>query len=108
MEGVSYEAASLAGTLNLDNLIVLYDSNNISLDGDTSNTFTENVQDRFKAMGWFTTKVLNGSNVEEIDKAIITAKKSGKPSLIEVKTIIGNGSMIRITSYNVCYTKLLR
>lgn len=98
MEGISYEAASLAGTLNLDNLIVLYDSNNISLDGDTSNTFTENVQDRFKAMGWFTTKVLNGTNVEEIDKAIITAKKSGKPSLIEVKTIIGNGSMMAGTN----------
>lgn len=98
MEGVSYEAASLAGTLNLDNLIVLYDSNNISLDGDTSNTFTENVQDRFKAMGWYTSKVLNGSNVEEIDKAIIAAKKSGKPSFIEIKTIIGNGSMMAGTS----------
>ncbi len=107
MEGVSYEAASLAGTLNLDNLIVLYDSNNISLDGDTSNTFTENVQDRFKAMGWFTTKVLNGSNVEEIDKAIITAKKSGKPSLIEVKTIIGNGSMMAGTNevHGKCLSK---
>lgn len=98
MEGVSYEAASLAGTLNLDNLIVLYDSNNISLDGDTSNTFTENVQDRFKAMGWHTSKVLNGSNVEEIDKAITAAKKSGKPSFIEIKTIIGNGSMMAGTS----------
>lgn len=94
MEGISYEAASLAGTLNLDNLIVLYDSNNVSLDGDTSNTFTENVCDRFNAMGWFTTKVLNGSNVDEIDKAINAAKKSGKPSLIEIKTVIGNGSMM--------------
>lgn len=98
MEGVSYEAASLAGTLNLDNLIVLYDSNSISLDGDTSNTFTENVIDRFNAMGWFTTKVNNGTNVDEIDKAIIEAKKSGKPSLIEVKTIIGNGSMLAGTN----------
>lgn len=107
MEGISYEAASLAGTLNLDNLIVLYDSNNISLDGDTSNTFTENVQDRFKAMGWFTTKVLNGTNVEEIDKAITTAKKSGKPSLIEVKTIIGNGSMMAGTNevHGKCLSK---
>ncbi len=107
MEGVSYEAASLAGTLNLDNLIVLYDSNNISLDGDTSNTFTENVQDRFKAMGWFTTKVLNGTNIDEIDKAIITAKKSGKPSLIEVKTIIGNGSMMAGTNevHGKCLSK---
>ena len=93
MEGVSYEACSLAGTLNLDNLIVLYDSNNISLDGDTSNTFTENVIDRFNAMGWNNEKVLNGTNVEDIDKAINRSKKSGKPSLIEVKTIIGNGSV---------------
>ena len=93
MEGVSYEACSLAGTLNLDNLIVLYDSNNISLDGDTSNTFTENVIERFNAMGWNTEKVLNGTNVEDIDKAINRSKKSGKPSLIEVKTIIGNGSV---------------
>ena len=93
MEGVSYEACSLAGTLNLDNLIVLYDSNNISLDGDTSNTFTENVIERFNAMGGHTEKVLNGTNVEDIDKAINRSKKSGKPSLIEVKTIIGNGSV---------------
>lgn len=93
MEGVSYEACSLAGTLNLDNLIVLYDSNNISLDGDISNTFTENVIERFNAMGWHTEKVLNGTNVEDIDKAINRSKKSGKPSLIEVKTIIGNGSV---------------
>ena len=92
MEGISYEAASFAGTLNLDNLIVLYDSNNISLDGDTSNTFTENVVDRFKALGWHTEKVTNAV-VDDIDKAIKNAKKSGKPSLIEVKTIIGNGSL---------------
>ena len=98
MEGISYEAASLAGTLNLDNLIVLYDSNNISLDGDTSNTFTENVLDRFKAMGWFTKKVMDGTNIEEIDKAISDGKKSGRPSFIEVKTIIGNGSVNAGTS----------
>ncbi|MEG0408056.1 MAG: transketolase [Bacilli bacterium] len=105
MEGVSYEAASLAGTLNLDNLIVLYDSNNISLDGDTSNTFTENVIERFNSMGWYTEKVLNGSSVEDIDKAIINAKKSGKPSLIEVKTIIGNGSINAGT--NIVHGKVL-
>lgn len=98
MEGVNYEAASLAGTLNLDNLIVLYDSNGISLDGDTSNTFTENALDRFKAMGWHTSKVLDGNSVNDIDKAIIAAKKSGKPSIIEVKTIIGNGSMLEGTN----------
>lgn len=98
MEGINYEAASLAGTLNLDNLIVLYDSNGISLDGDTSNTFTENVLDRFKAMGWHTSRVLDGNSVNDIDKAINAAKKSGKPSIIEVKTIIGNGSMLEGTN----------
>ena len=107
MEGISYEAASLAGTLNLDNLIVLYDSNNISLDGDTSNTFTENVLDRFKAMGWHTEKVLNGTSVEEIDRAIVNSKKSNKPSLIEVKTIIGHGSLNQGSNsvHGKCLTK---
>ncbi len=106
MEGISYEAASLAGTLNLDNLVVLYDSNNISLDGDTSNTFTENVLDRFKALGWHTEKVVN-CTVEDIDKAIKNAKKSSKPSLIEVKTIIGNGSLNAgsNTVHGKCLTK---
>lgn len=98
MEGVSYEAASLAGTLNLDNLIVLYDSNNVSLDGDTSNTFVENVCGRFEAMGWYTDTVKNSNNVYEIDKAIEKAKKSGKPSLIEVKTVIGEGSFLAGTN----------
>jgi len=92
MEGISYEAASLAGNLNLDNLIVLYDSNNISLDGDTSNTFTENVLDRFKSMGWYTDSVKNGMSVNDIDRAIDKAKKSMKPSFIKVKTIIGKDS----------------
>ena len=106
MEGISYEAASLAGTMNLDNLIVLYDSNNISLDGDTSNTFTESVIDRFKALGWHTEKVIN-CTVEDIDKAIKNAKKSSKPSLIEVKTIIGNGSLNAgsNTVHGKCLTK---
>ena len=92
MEGISYEAASLAGNLNLDNLIVLYDSNNVSLDGETSNTFTENILDRFAAMGWHTDCVKDGMDVKSIDKAIDRAKKSLKPSLIEVKTIIGKDS----------------
>lgn len=92
MEGVSYEAASLAGNLNLDNLIVLYDSNNISLDGDTSNTFTENIIERFKSMGWYVDSVKDGMNVNDIDRAIDKAKRSMKPSLIEVKTIIGKDS----------------
>lgn len=98
MEGISYEAASLAGTLNLDNLIVLYDSNNISLDGDTSNTFIENVSARFQAMGWHTDLVKNGNNIEAIDTAIVKAKHSGRPSLIEIKTLIGENSLLEGTN----------
>lgn len=89
MEGISYEAASLAGTLNLDNLIVLYDSNNITLDGDTTNTFSEDVLQRFKSFGWYTDLVRNGSDSLEIDKAITKAKNSSRPSIIEIKTVIG-------------------
>lgn len=94
MEGISYEATSLAGTLKLDNLIVLYDSNDTSLDGKTTGTFTEDVRERFDSMGWYTTVVRDGTNPKEIDKAIIRAKKSGLPSLIEVKTILGDGSLL--------------
>lgn len=98
MEGISYEAASLAGTLKLDNLIVLYDSNNISLDGSTSHSFDEDVRERFDAMGWYTTLVKNGNNVNEINKAIKRARKSGLPSLIEIKTILGDGSVFEGTN----------
>lgn len=90
MEGASYEACSLAGTLGLDNLIILYDSNKISLDGSISKTFTEDVGERFDAMGFYVTTVKNKEN--DINKAILRAKKSGLPSFIEVKTIIGEGS----------------
>jgi transketolase len=94
MEGVNYEAASLAGNYKLGKLIVLYDSNNISLDGNTNLSFTENVLKRFEALGWHTDFVKDGSNIDEIDKAISRAKKvEDKPSIIEVKTIIGNGSL---------------
>lgn len=94
MEGISYEAASIAGTLKLNKLIVLYDSNNISLDGSTNVTFTENVLKRFEAMGWHTQYVGDGERIEDIDKAIIKAKSvTDKPSIIEIKTIIGRGSM---------------
>jgi transketolase len=94
MEGISYEAASLAGNYKLGKLIVLYDSNNISLDGNTNLSFTENVMKRFEALGWHTDFVKDGTNVDEIDKAISRAKKiEDKPSIIEIKTIIGNGSL---------------
>lgn len=93
MEGVASEAASLAGHLKLGKLIALYDSNGISLDGKTSASFTENVGARFEAYGWQYILVEDGFNLEEIDKAIVQAKaESDKPTIIEIKTIIGYGS----------------
>lgn len=98
MEGISNEAASLAGTLKLDNLIVLYDSNDTSLDGKTNMTFTENVLEKFNALNWNTILVKNGENIDDIDKAITQAKKSDKPTLIEVKTVLGRGSLLEGTN----------
>ena len=95
MEGVSYEAASLAGTLKLNKLIVLYDSNDICLDGSTSKCFTENVAMRFIAQGWNVITVPDGNNIASITKAIEDAKAStDKPTLIEVKTTIGKYSKL--------------
>ncbi|MDN4073306.1 transketolase [Fictibacillus terranigra] len=93
MEGVSAEAASLAGHLGLGKLVVLYDSNDISLDGDLHLSFSESVEDRFKAYGWQVLRVEDGTNLEEIENAIAQAKKdTAHPTLIEVKTVIGYGS----------------
>ncbi|MGN9066499.1 transketolase [Ligilactobacillus agilis] len=93
MEGVSHEAASLAGHLKLGKLIVLYDSNGISLDGPTSAAFTENVGARFQAYGWEHIYVEDGNDLEAINEAIELAKKNpAQPSLIEVKTTIGYGA----------------
>ena len=93
MEGISYEATSLAGSLKLNNLIVLYDSNNISLDGKTTGVFDDNIIERFKALNWDTIQVKDGTIISSIDKAIEEAKKNEKPTLIEIKTIIGEGSI---------------
>ncbi|WP_455583352.1 transketolase [Lactiplantibacillus pentosus] len=93
MEGISHEAGSLAGHLKLGKLIALYDSNGISLDGKTSQAFTENVGDRFKAYGWQHLVVEDGNDLDAINAAIGLAKKTtDRPSLIEVKTVIGYGS----------------
>ncbi|MGQ7375444.1 transketolase [Streptococcus suis] len=92
MEGVSGEAASYAGLQKLDKLIVLYDSNDINLDGETKDAFTENVRARYDAYGWHTDLVTDGTDVDAIFAAIEKAKAAGKPSLIEVKTVIGHGS----------------
>lgn len=92
MEGISYEAASLAGNLGLDNLIVLYDSNGITCDGSTDKSFNESISDRFASMGWEVIYVKNGDSVGDISTAIEKAKKSKRPTLIEINTVIGRYS----------------
>lgn len=93
MEGISHEAASLAGHLGLGKLIALYDSNDISLDGDLHRSFSENTEQRFKAYGWQVLTVKDGNDVDSIREAIKTAQENTEqPTLIEVKTIIGYGS----------------
>ncbi|MGC1463169.1 MAG: transketolase [Terracidiphilus sp.] len=93
MEGLSHEAASLAGTLGLGKLIVLYDDNLISLDGPTELSFTENVYKRFEAYNWHVQRVMDGNDLAGIEVAIENAKaESDKPSLIAVRTVIGYGS----------------
>ena len=92
MEGISTEAASLAGHLELGKLIVLYDDNDISLDGPTSLSFSEDIPAKFTAMGWHVQSV-DGLNVDAVDRAITEAKSNdNRPSLIACKTIIGFGS----------------
>lgn len=99
MEGVSYEAASLAGILKLNKLIVLYDSNNVCLDGKTNKTFNDNISMRFISLGWNVITVQDGENFSEIDKAITEAKNSSdKPTLIEIKTVIGKYSKLEGTN----------
>ncbi|MDR1472995.1 MAG: transketolase [Lactobacillales bacterium] len=99
MEGISQEAASLAGHLKLGKLIVLYDSNDISLDGPTSKSFTEDVGARFEAYGWQHILVKDGNDLKAISKAIDLAKETlDRPTLIEVKTIIGFGASKQGTS----------
>lgn len=93
MEGVGYEATSLAGTLGLGKLIVLYDSNSITIEGGTDLAFRENVIKRFEAQGWETFEVEDGNDIEDIYEKIQLAKKNlSQPSLIKITTEIGYGS----------------
>ena len=93
MEGINYEAFSLAGTLKLNKLIVLYDSNKISIEGNTDIAFTEDVPARFKAMGFKVLEVKDGNDISEIGKAIEEAKANKEsPSFIKINTKIGFGS----------------
>lgn len=93
MEGVSSEAASLAATMGLGKLILLYDSNNITIEGSTDIAFTEDVLKRFEAYGWHTQEVSDGTDIDTIATAIEFAKKEkSKPSIIKIDTIIGYGA----------------
>ena len=93
MEGVSSEAASMAGHMQLDNLIYFYDDNHISIEGSTELAFTEDRGKRFEAYGWFVQKVADGNDLEAIDAAIRAAQaERGRPSIIMVRTHIGYGS----------------
>jgi len=92
MEGISSEAASLAGHLSLGRLIYLYDDNHISIDGSTNLAFTENRAARFEAYGWHVQKVNDGNDVDAIDRAINEAKADPRPSIIMCRTIIGFGA----------------
>ena len=93
MEGISHEAASLAGTQNLGKLIVIYDDNGISIDGETTDWFTEDVGARFRAYGWRTLSPVDGHNTDSIRNALIAATKtSDQPTFIPVRTTIGFGA----------------
>lgn len=95
MEGVSAEAASLAGHLRLGKLIYLYDDNRISIDGSTNLTFSEDRARRFEAYGWQVLRVEDGNDVEAIDAALRAAQADERPSLILCRTIIGYGAPTR-------------
>lgn len=98
-EGVALEAISLAGHLGLGKLIVLYDSNDIQLDGETNLAISEDVKKKFEAQNWHYTKVEDGEDLDQINRAILRAKKIvDKPTIIEVKTIIGRGTTSEGTS----------
>lgn len=101
MEGISYESISLAGHLNLNNLILLYDDNNITLDGELNNSFSENIVERFKSMNWNTYIVNDASNdnsISDIEKSFDYALNSSKPTIIFFKTIIGKNSLYENTN----------
>lgn len=105
MEGVSYEAASLAGSLKLDNLIVLYDSNKTTMDGKIDNVFDEDITKRFESMNW--TVLTTSDEPQDIDDAIIKAKEADKPTIIQVTTTIGKDSSLAGSnkSHSGCFDK---
>lgn len=97
MEGISSEASSLAGHLKLNNLVVIYDSNDICLDGPTSECFSENVKDRYLSYGW-DVLTCNGHDFQSLESVFSSLEKTSKPTLIIAKTIIGKGSVVQGSS----------
>lgn len=98
MEGISYEAAALAGHWKLNKLIVIWDNNHISIDGDTSLAWSEDVLKRFEALGWDVYHIEDGYNLDLIEETIDKARKTDKPSFISVRTHIGYGSPLQDTA----------
>ncbi len=98
MEGISYEAAALAGHWKLNKLIVIWDNNHISIDGDTNLAWSENVLERFSALGWDVHHIEDGYNLDLLEKTIEKARKSDRPSFISVRTHIGYGSPLQDSS----------
>ena len=92
MEGISHEAASLAGTLNLSNLICIYDANQISIDGNINGWFTDDTASRFRAYGWKVLEDIDGHSLDDLDRAISESRRANAPCLVICKTTIGFGS----------------
>ena len=101
MEGISHEVCSLAGTLRLSKLVVLYDDNGISIDGNVEGWFQDDTPKRFEAYGWNVIRSVDGHNIEAVDAAIKQAKSSDKPTLICCKTVIGKGSPNKAGTHDV-------
>jgi len=101
MEGISHEACSLAGTLQLNKLIAFWDDNGISIDGHVEGWFTDDTPKRFEAYGWNVIRAVDGHNALAVDAAITAAKASNKPTLICCKTVIGKGSPNMEGTHNV-------
>jgi transketolase len=98
MEGISHEAASLAGTWRLHKLVVIYDDNGISIDGEVKHWFTDDTAARFRAYGWNVIGPVDGHDVDAVDRAIVGARDARRPSLIVARTVIGKGSPNRAGS----------
>ncbi|MBN3851011.1 transketolase [Paraburkholderia sp. Ac-20342] len=101
MEGISHEAASLAGTLQLDKLTVLYDDNGISIDGHVAQWFADDTPARFEAYGWHVVREVDGHDVEAVDRALQQARGAGRPTLICCRTVIGQGSPSKAGTHDV-------